>query len=83
MKPPMKLFDEVSTCDDRLGAYADYEGNEDGPTYHLWMNGHAGFANCCDRAIDDHTAAIKVWRKLRKENEKRASSPVPAQEEKQ
>jgi hypothetical protein len=67
------LFREVSKCDDKLGKYADYEGTPDdgAPTATLWVAGYELFAKRCEEAIADHAAAITVWRKLRKLNEKR------------
>lgn len=64
-------IDEVSRCDDRLGSYSDYEGREDGPTWHFWQRGKADFAAQCERALEDHAAAIKAWRRLRKLNAQR------------
>lgn len=65
----------VRYCDDRLGRYSDHEGDENGPTFHLWQKGDIDFEMHCLRAIEDHKKAITVWRKFLRLNAKRFKEP--------
>lgn len=67
----LRVCNEISATDDRLGAFADYEGNKDGPTWHLWTCGKEKFANYCDRAIVLHEKSLKLWKRAKKLNEAR------------
>lgn len=68
------IFEELRKANDRLGAYSDHEGQEHGSTYWFWNKGQIAFDLQCNRAIEDHMIAIKVWRKLRRENQSRKES---------
>lgn len=68
---PYEMFDEVRGIDDRLGRYADYEGDREGPTSYFWRKGKEAFDLQCERAIEDHQKAVRIWRKLRRVNAKR------------
>src|SRR5689334_2687164 len=68
----LQLCKEMSTCDDRLGHYSDYEGTEDGPTFHLWSQGVEAFDLQCKAAIKQHAVAIALWKKFAKLNRMRA-----------
>lgn len=67
----LELCAEIQACDDRIGRYSDHEGTEEGPTYHLYQLGFATFKSHCIRAIEDHEAAIIVFKKLLKLNRTR------------
>jgi len=68
---PFDLIGELRAANDRLGAYSDHEGQEYGSTYYFWCKGQAEFDLQCDRAIEDHRAAIAIWSKLRRTNKRR------------
>jgi hypothetical protein len=67
----LRHCNQISATDDRLGAFSDYEGNKDGPTWHLWTTGKERFAAYCARAIELHERALKHWKAIRRLNESR------------
>ncbi len=71
--PPELLieFDKVRDCDDKIGAYSDHEGNDDGPTAYMWYQGKSAFRKHCQRAIDDHAKAVQIWEHLMRMNEEK------------
>lgn len=69
----MLLFEELRKANDELGRYSDHEGDEGGSTFYFWKQGRTAFAAQCERAIEDHNRAIKLWRKLRDLNRFRAN----------
>lgn len=71
----LDLCRQIQMVDDRLGQYSDYEGDENGPTHHLFANGYKSFSSACDRAIKDHSDAIVAWKRLKKFNEARKGRP--------
>lgn len=80
--PPLEVFKEVRAINDQLGRYSDHEGQEDGSTYYFWNHGQDAFDLQCSRAIEDHQTAIRVWRKLRRINQKRQLTVKDRQEPK-
>lgn len=66
------LFFNISTIDDRLGKFSDYErGEESSPTLYLWRCGKERFGRRCEEAIYLHGEAIKLWKKARRLNNSR------------
>lgn len=71
---PLKVqsaMDVVRQHNDKLGQYSDHEGNESGSTFYFWDQGKDSFEEQCERAIEDHKAAITAWRKIRRLNRDR------------
>jgi len=66
------IAEAIRKIDDKLGQFSDHEGNEDGPTYHLWQLGKRRFAARCDEAIELHQRAIRLWKDARLINAKRS-----------
>lgn len=57
---------QINRVDDRLGQRSDYEGQEDGPTYHLFNDcTRSKFNDICDAQIEAHSEAIRLWWKLK------------------
>jgi len=61
-KRVLKLCTEIQKIDDALGQFSDYEGQEDGPTWHAFKDGY--LARRALEAIQLHRDAISVWGKL-------------------
>lgn len=59
----IKTFaDQIAAVDNELGRIADYEGENDGPTYAVWYAGSRQWQHHCDLAIELHLRAIELWR---------------------
>lgn len=59
----IKAFaDEVAAIDGELGRIADYEGEDQGPTYEAWEAGAKQWRHHCGEAIELHRRAIDLWR---------------------
>lgn len=67
----LELCKEMREVDDSHGMYSDHEGDESGPTWHLWSQGYADFRTYCARAIADHEQALFLWRQFVKLNQQR------------
>lgn len=66
------LCKEVSACDENLSLYVDHQGDECGPTFHLWDLGVEDFNRQCKAAIKQHAIAIACWKKMQKLNKFRS-----------
>lgn len=53
--------DQIAAVDNELGRIADYEGEDEGPTYEAWQAGAQQWRHCCDEAIELHQRAIELW----------------------
>ena len=79
-KPPteqqiIQLCNQLSTVENQLGMFADYEGGKDGPTWYIWNKGKESFQSRCLQGIKLHHRAIRLWRRLQKLNETRTDTP--------
>ena len=62
----LKLCKEVNRVDDSIGQRSDHEGDEDGPTYQVFMSNPDHYSEICDAMMAYHRKGERAWRKLQK-----------------
>lgn len=54
---------QVRKLDDALGQFADYEGDESGPTAYMFKLGKERWERRCETAASLHEEAARLWRR--------------------
>lgn len=68
----LAMCESIRECDDMLGQASDHEGDEAGPTFHMWGLGQQRFADHADALIEWHRRAIYRLTKAKRLNARRA-----------
>jgi hypothetical protein len=67
----LAMCESIRKCDDSIGHASDHEGDENGPTWHMWRLGQKRFARHVAAMVEWHRRAAYRWEKAGKLNNRR------------